>query len=144
MSDKYKIHSGTFTITNKQTGDYKTFRIQKEQKADSKFFPGKRIVGLLTGPDNYRDFVSFGTIGEDGRVVPFNKYLKTNFQKFCSMLNLFLGNFPEAAQECESFKLVEPEKYEVKESRACRRCGRLLTTPEAIAKGIGSECEKKV
>jgi hypothetical protein len=33
--------------------------------------------------------------------------------------------------------------FTVEEARACRRCGRKLTTPESIAQGLGSECLSK-
>lgn len=37
-----------------------------------------------------------------------------------------------------------PEAYKIYHSGKCGRCGRILTTPESLELGFGSECIKKI
>jgi len=131
------IHSGTFTIKNETTSEYRTFKVKKVQTND--FMTGKRLVGLLTGPDNFADFKLFGYVNDDtDRVVVFKKHTSlerpTAFQWYAHMINVLVAGEPDDG------KL---SGYSVMESRECRRCGRTLTTPESITNGIGPECAQK-
>jgi len=121
-------HNGKITVTN-PAGDHRTFQI-KTQKADAKFAPGERIVGLLIGQDNQNDFQSFGFVKDDGRVVVWSKYRGTQFERLAKMLT-------NAESEAERFGL------EFLWSATCRRCNRELTTPESIKSGIGPTCAEK-
>ena len=130
------IHTGTYTIENSTTGDYRTFLVKHRQPEDKEFMPGKRLVGLLTGPDNFHDFQLFGYVDENAdSITVFKKYKETVYEKYARMIDILIGNHPT---ENERFK-----SYTVHESRLCRRCGRKLTTPESTQLGIGPECMEK-
>lgn len=136
---KPRWYSGTFTVVNTQTQEYRTFRIQKEQADDDKFLPGCRIVGLLTGPDNYYDFTSFGHLplsGEDPIKV-WKKYQDSAYACYANMLDELLGHFKTANEWLKRGYIVE-------ESRECYCCGRKLTEPESIELGIGPTCLAKI
>ena len=134
------IYSGTFTVRNPKTGDYRTFLIKKAQPQDHKFQPGKRLVGLLTGSDNYHDFKLFGYVDEESeRIIVFHKHRgmmgePSHFEWFARMLNVLV-----AQSETDS-RFTD---YSVQESRTCMRCGLKLTTPESIEAGLGAECAEK-
>lgn len=126
------IHDGIITIENPATGGHRTFKIETQHSGN---LSGKRIVSLLVGRDNTGDYQGFGFVVEDGRVVVWRKFRgiekMSDFDKFASML---------AAPRNWSEKrgLV----YHV--AGACRRCGRVLSTPESVRRGLGPTCAEKV
>ena len=61
------ILNGTFTMTNRESGEHRTFQI-RTQPDDAKFAPGKRVIALLRGPDNESDYQPFGFVSEDGTI----------------------------------------------------------------------------
>ena len=120
-------HNGTWTIRNPATGNHRTFQI-RTASADSKL-AGKRIISLLTGPNNTEDFTGFGFVEETG-VRVWRKHEGTVFSQYANLLN----NLPAAAAK---------HNLQVSASCRCRRCNRELTTPESIASGIGPTCAEK-
>lgn len=119
-------HNGCITIRSKATGEHRTVRI-KTQSDDSNFFPGRRLVELLEGPDNESSYRAFGylTAGPVGIVL----WRKHRDSKFYRWLALFL---------------LDPDLFldrvEVNFEGRCRRCNRKLTTPESVRLGIGPVC----
>jgi hypothetical protein len=118
-------HSGTVTVFNPKTGKHRTFKVTKPQAEDAKFFPGKRLVGILTGPDNTCDFHTFGFVG-DHKIILWKTHRNTPIYKWAADF------------------LLDPEAYsdivELKIEGRCRACGRKLTTPESVDTGIGPIC----
>ena len=118
-------HDGCVTVKSGKTGEHRTFKI-KTQKDDASFAPGERIISMLTGPDNENDYQSFGFV-KDNYIVLWNKKKTEFFEKVVKILE-------------------KPENFNVElnfEGR-CKRCFRLLTTPDSVANGYGPECIKKV
>lgn len=120
-------HNGTLTVENPATGNHRTFKV-RIIPTDSDFAPGERVVGLLTGSDNTRDYTWFGFVKKD-RVIVWKNKRGGVYDTYADML-------------------VRPEVYEAErgviyhwEHVCCRRCGRDLTTPESLTKGIGPTCE---
>ena len=130
------IPNGRFTIVNRQTGEHRTFRIET-QPADAAFAPGKRVLGLLTGPENEADYEGFGFVDDDGirvwakkREAPPGHH--SAFEVMAAMLwSLAVENVysPWAARG-----------YALLEEGRCVRCGRVLTEPESLRTGIGPVC----
>lgn len=119
-------HNGKFTIRSTRTGEHRTFRI-KTQATDSKFAPGKRVLSLLTGPDNSNDYKGFAFVDENGIHIWRSKQTPV-FQAYVAML-LNLD------------KHIEDEKVELFAETRCRVCNRCLTTPESVQSGIGPICD---
>lgn len=126
-----RIFNGKITIVNRQ-GEHRTFQI-KTQKKDARFAPGKRIIALLSGPDNQHDFMSFGFVDDNG-VHVWQKHRTKSFLWFAELINVLVGKLPSTCK-AELF-----EGYEVMISKRCLRCNRELTTPESIESGIGPVC----
>ena len=123
-----KTHNGKITINNPSTGQHRTFQI-RTQPEDSRFAPGKRVVALLNGPDNQRDYQPFGFVNQSGIVI-WKKKRNTVFETYGKMLD-------------------NPEHFEEKGaeylfSGKCRRCNRELTVPSSIESGIGPICAGKM
>ena len=119
-------HNGTITCTNPATGESRTFRI-KTQSMDSGFAPGKRVLSLLTGPDNEADYTGFAFIDDRGRVSLWRSKLDTKFEQY--------GRFIERLEYHQ-----DKHGMQVLWAARCRVCNRQLTTVESIESGIGPVC----
>ena len=118
-------HNGIITVKSLATGDHRTVRVRTQPK-DSKFAPGERVAQLLVGSDNTSSYKAFAFIGEDGTVRLFSK---NRDSKVFQWLKRFLET-PEAFDD----------KVVINFEGHCRKCNRLLTTPESVASGIGPTC----
>jgi len=118
-----------FTVSN-PTGEHYTYRIN--HKKETPFF-----VSLLTGPDNCSDYTYLGIY------VPQNKTVvltgKSKFKDDTTPVKVIRW-----AVKIISNKESIPNGYSIQHEGRCCRCGRVLTTPESIQKGIGPECMKKM
>lgn len=132
MEFSISTHNGYVTVKSVVTGDHRTFRIAT-QPEDAKFAPNERIVSLLIGSDNENDYLGFGflkTNGSGPRIVVWKRYRNGQYDRLARMLER-LPAYEEAG------------KVEVNFDARCRRCNRVLTTPESVASGIGPVCEKR-
>ena len=129
------IHNGRYTVQNTRTGEHRTFSV-KTQKDNARFAPGKRIVALLTGPNNEDDYKGFGFVDGSGRSIAVwsskrgTTGKRSHFEWYANMLvDLICGGTEWAARG-----------YVVLVERTCRVCNRTLTEPESIRSGIGPIC----
>ena len=127
----YATHNGEITMVNPETDGRRTIRI-RTQPDNAQFAAGERIISLLVGPDNERSYKGFGFVKDDGRIIVWRK---------------FRSGVPGQPSIHEKLALMVqyPEHYEALGvqylfSTCCRRCNRLLTTPESIESGIGPIC----
>lgn len=123
-----RTHNGIITMRSLRTGEHRTFRVWT-QKDDATFLPGCRLVGMLTGSDNESDYRSFGQVVHDGQIRLWRKHADERFYQWVAMALMH----PERVTEQVEFSF---------EGR-CRRCDRLLTTPESVASGLGPTCREK-
>ena len=128
--------NGTYTIRNKETGEHRTFRV-KTQKDDSTFAPGKRIVALLSGPNNESDYKGFGFVNDDRIAV----WTKLRGYEKKSAYDWYAIMLWELATDTKS---RWHENYEVLLEKKCIRCNRKLTHPESLNTGVGPECAKRI
>ena len=116
---------GYFTIV-REDGGHRTYRLETKPLT-SHFAPGKTIVvELLTGPDNTSSY----------RGVAFATSTGLHVWK------RFADSGPDLRKDWAAI-IGDPKgagKRYAKESGNCWVCGRLLTTPESIAAGIGPVC----
>lgn len=126
-------HNGRVTISNPQTGQHRTFAITTVTNEASGLH-GKRIVALLTGPDNENDYTGFAFADEHGRVTVWKRFrgesgTKSQHEKFASLLQ-----FPATWSRRGLVYQIEGR---------CRRCNSPLTHPQSIASGLGPICAEK-
>jgi hypothetical protein len=116
-----------FTILNKKTGDRVTYQVIKPTTDKPHF------VGALTGPENTRDYDVLGTIF-DGETYHYN---------------VKKSPIPQDSLKAKTFKFFWnnidnlPEWVEVWYEGKCGACGRKLTTPESIERGLGPMCSEE-
>jgi len=135
------ILNGTFTIRNRKTGEYRTFKIHTQPEGG--FCAGRRIVSVLVGPDNVSNYGGFAFVNDAGDGIDVwhskrrreeNDNKPTAYEWFGWMLADLL------AHDGSRFG----DRYDVLETRRCLICNRKLTTPESIERGIGPICEGRM
>lgn len=130
--NKVEIFNGYYTIQSPR-GEHRTFRIHT-QSSKAKFCPGQRIVGLLVGPVNTRDYQSFAFLnGTELRI-----WRKKRGQKFEALGKMLMQIILQP--EGQLYRLG----YRLNREGACIRCNRPLTTPQSKAAGYGPECADRL
>lgn len=120
-----------FTLKSMRTGEHYTFKVRAAiPNADKP--PTHWSVFVLSGRDNSRDYRLIGRLWEYNGVVLFTHEV--------------LRPSPAAAGFNWCWMHLERcgERFEFNHAGRCGRCGRLLTTPESVAAGIGPECQDKM
>jgi len=112
-------------------GTTRRFTYRVSQKADD---PNTTFVALLTGPNNERDYTCIGLLtGPEKRLVHTRKVSPET-----PSFKAFAWTFERLRRGMS----IAPVKFF--HHGACARCGRTLTTPESILRGIGPECAERM
>jgi hypothetical protein len=130
------IFNGRYTVENTTTGDHRTFQI-RTQKEKAKFAPGKRVLALLTGPNNEEDYTGFAFVSNRGIRVWKSKRregdnLISKWEWYAKMLWEIVTEGQESSWHRDGYRLLL--------EGSCVRCNRPLTEPESIKTGIGPVC----
>lgn len=128
ITDKrfFTLGNATFTVSN-ATGTHYTYKVSRPDE-DKPYF-----VGLLTGPDNEASYTYMGLLDPNTLQVRLTKASKYNLQSTpYRVINWALGKVAHGTPL--------PSGYAIQHEGKCGRCGRKLTTPESIERGIGPEC----
>ncbi len=118
----------TFTLLGAQTGQRFTYKVIKPKPEMPHF------VRVLTGPDNTRDFVYLGTIFNSQEYQPGRR---SSISPSAPSSLAFIWAWGVISRD------QLPEHLEVWHEGRCGKCGRKLTVPESIERGIGPECWRK-
>ena len=127
----------TLTLVSKKTGSRFTYRVSvPDSQRDA---PKIYFVNLLTGSDNESAYTYIGQIFSDGTHYVHGKKSRISvdapgvraFEWFARML------LSPASPGL-------PDSLEIWHEGKCGRCGRKLTVPESIERGIGPECADKM
>jgi len=115
-----------FTVRSVASGTRFTYRVNESD--DGKVF----FVSLMNGPDNEVHFTYLGII-RDGA---FRRTAKSRISEDAVGHKAFAWLW----MQLSGGRL--PDNVEVWHEGHCGRCGRALTVPESIDRGIGPECMK--
>lgn len=119
-----------FTVESTKLEKRYTYRIKRDIRNNDRFY-----CEVLYGPDNTRDYRFLGWFYRQDFDLKHSMNSCTDQRDIrFKMLRAFLwfaysGEFPETC-------VLHP-------SDRCARCGRLLTTPESIERGLGPECYER-
>lgn len=120
------VWNGFHTLTCPD-GSHRTFRVRTEKNG---VFVGKRTVALLIGPDNTTDYETLGFLLPFGPVI-WKRHRGGKSEGHVRILwDVLSGQAIDG--------------YEVKSSKRCAICNRMLTTPESYERGYGPDCWAKV
>jgi hypothetical protein len=123
--------NATVTLKSLRTGVHYTYKVQAPKDPR----PGDRavhFVKLLTGPQNEADYTYLGAIFE-GKYFRLTKASKVSSQAPSLKAFAYVWDRLATAQPL-------PPGVEVWHEGSCGRCGRTLTVPESVERGIGPEC----
>lgn len=120
--------NATLTLKSKRTGTRFTYRI-RQPGPDKPHF-----VGLLAGPDNEASYSFLGSIFSSGE---YRHGARSKIVYDAPSARAFHWFWRAIAHD------TLPDTLEVWHEGRCGRCGRKLTVPESIAKGLGPECASK-
>lgn len=120
--------NATITLESEKTKNHFTYKIRKSEKDDNLYF-----VRLLCGSNNEEDYTYLGCYYKDSGYFHLCKKWKGLTQDFWPPSLRAISYF---------FKHIDniPPKLHVYHEGRCGRCGRKLTTPESIKRGLGPEC----
>ncbi len=118
----------TVTLKSEATGDHLTFQVRKWKKAKN---GSMHFVSVRTG----NDYANVGIVTDN---VNFTRGRKSDFEFDAKEVKAFRYFFGHLCQH------HLPPKCEVWHEGQCGRCGRPLTDPESIARGIGPDCLAKM
>ena len=116
--------NATFTTVSKRTGTRYTYRVKQGERG--------HLVGVLSGPDNEATYTYVGLIRGD--TFWFARGTETPASKAFAWVWDAISNRREA-----SFAQVE-----LWHAGRCSACGRLLTDPASIQRGLGPVCAERV
>jgi hypothetical protein len=120
-----------FTVRSVKTGTRYTFRVSLPRNEDrKKMYPASWFVALLTGPDNTGDYTYLGLV-KDGA---FKLTRASKMREDSVPVRAFRYVYEHLARK------QFPADLELWHEGRCGRCGRKLTVPESIDRGIGPEC----
>ena len=117
--------NATFTLQSGITGKHYTYKVKKAKDRNGLYF-----ASLMTGRDNVSDYTYMGILTTDGLIL-------TNASK-CTKKSIPVVALDFFMRHIEKV----PKNLGVFHEGRCCCCGRKLTTPSSILKGIGPECEK--
>jgi len=113
-----------FTLLSGVTGTHYTYKVNKH-KTDDIYF-----IKLLVGNNNDSDYQYIAFFrGDDMRVRTSSKSRMRADSKPVRAIQYLIENFDNLSPQLSIFHMCK-----------CGRCGRTLTTPESITRGIGPEC----
>lgn len=125
----------TFTVDNGK-GEHYTFKIKRPK--DTGRFRGEPplFISLLTGPDNTSSYSYLGMLDA------------TEIVKLTRASRMTADSKPVKVARWALFHAFGdkrlPEGYQIRHEGKCGCCGRALTHPDSLTRGIGPECWSKM
>lgn len=127
-----------FTIKSLKSGDHFTYRVaQCEDKLNLWF------VSVLTGSDNNSNYTYIGTIRSAQATVRGDAVFAHGRKSKIGIDAPSVKAFTWTWRYLIEMGMI-PEKLEVRHEGRCGRCGKRLTVPESIDRGIGPDCASKM
>lgn len=121
-------HNATFTIVLDEAGDYRTIKLTDCPDRMGKP-TGTQIASYLNGADNESNYTGFAFVF-GARFAVWAKFKADN--KLAHALRILLAADRDAQIEFGHAYAIE--------SGNCSRCGRKLTVPASIHRGLGPKC----
>lgn len=131
VTSRTPVKVGTYTVClNGDENDRVTIRIKTHWEEDAAS-RGELVATYLMGPENESDYQGFAFI-RDGRAFPWAKYRRHDNSRLTIALEYLIHMDPSDRATAGYTWAIE--------SGRCYRCGRELTVPASIRRGLGPHC----
>lgn len=129
-----------FTVSNSETSNRFTYRIRiaLDKQTGKPQVGGPWFVAVLTGQDNNSDYRFIGTLFTRPTLPVFVRGRKSSISESAQSVQVFKWFWERLAGP------GLPDCIQVHHEGRCGRCGRRLTVPESIERGLGPDCAGKV
>lgn len=127
-----EIPLGTFTVITPDRAEHETIKIHQPKEGSSLY--GKTIVSHIAGPSNELDFQGFAFINDLGRVVVWSRFRGIDPRWVEAAYTVLRGDDETRGSAQQAYAM---------QSGRCARCGRKLTVPANLHRGVGPECASK-
>jgi hypothetical protein len=126
-----------FTLVSCKTGARYTYRVNAK-KGDAASDDPTYFINLLRGPNNEADYSYFGVLRKDMALRLTQASRMGRGAPAVIALVWFLDKMAHGRDVLGASEL--PAMLEVWHEGRCCACGRVLTAPESLARGLGPEC----
>lgn len=142
-----------FTLHNTRTDKHLTYQVETARGPVAAGEGRRRFVSVLTGPDNEGSYAYLGTIFDRVEGKSWKAY--KGHRERLTRWHYYLGKKSSIGAEAVSARAwlwlwcslivgkVFPEGVQFWHEGRCGRCGRTLTDPESISRGLGPICAGK-
>ncbi len=121
-----------FTVQNDTTGEHRTYKV-KVSKPNPRFPNPAYFVGLLSGPDNVNSYQYIGMLNADNGAVTLTR--NSRMTDDCKAVKGIRWTLAKIWNN-----LPIPDGIQIRHEGRCGCCGRTLTEPESLDRGIGPIC----
>lgn len=129
--------NATFTIVGREKRY--TYKIKRAEETIGFISPTPWFVSVLVGPDNTSNFSYIGIITESEKTsIRVTKNSRSHPVPLAGLEWILRKILVFSPNDCL------PEHIEFWHQGRCGRCGRPLTVPESIERGIGPECAQHI
>lgn len=129
-----------FTVVSNTSDGVKRFTYKIKAKKDKG--NGDKItvwwVSILTSPDNVEGYTFFASLFPNGDDFDYRHGKKTKIGQEAESVKVFKWLLLRLKQD------LIPNHVEVWHMGRCGKCGRPLTVPESIERGIGPDCASRM
>ena len=126
--------NATFTLVSLKTGGRFTYRVRvKKEDVEAKVLNPTYFVSLLRGADNTSDYAYMGVLR---RPAAFNFTAASKVLRTAPSATGLLWFLDKMLHRRD----VLGSQVQVWHEGKCGRCGRKLTVPDSIERGLGPEC----
>jgi hypothetical protein len=120
--------------------DHYTYKVRFKPATGS--FPDSWMVSLLNGPDNWRNYVYIGMLNPETGEFRTTKRSKAGDDAWS--VRFVRRIFAALWEKGSSFSKLHEAGFDLLHAGRCGLCGKRLTTPESIERGIGPRCWAKL
>jgi len=122
-----------FTIESQDSGVWYTYQMNQAKKNENLFF-----VSVLRGADNLSSYSYMGLVIKEGENFKFTLTKNSKYKIDAVCVKAFSFFFTNITRN-----FIHP-KMNFYHMGICGKCGRVLTTPDSVDRGIGPVCAKSV
>jgi len=130
-----------FTIVSIKTGTRFTYRVRSVNQEPGSTSPVGHFVSVLNGPENETSYAYMGWLSRTTGDYVHGKRDKAKVGYDAPSATAFRWFYEKVVQDNRT---PDEMGVEVWHEGRCGACGRKLTVPESIARGIGPECASRL